>query len=143
MIGSPDERNYVENLRQRTREPERVDNFAGKFDVEGLIALLERADLLVSNDSGPLHIAAAMGKPVVALFGPETPVMYAPLSARATVFYRPPACSPCVNVHDNKMATCHLGHALCLEGIAPDDVLAASRFTLETATHALAPPLSR
>ncbi|MBI3819257.1 MAG: glycosyltransferase family 9 protein [Planctomycetes bacterium] len=124
MIGSREEREYVEGIRLKTISTDLIDNFAGKLSIDGLLGLLERAAIVVSNDSGPLHIAAALDRPVVALFGPETPVMYAPLASKLSIFYRPPACSPCINVHDNKLATCHLGHPLCLERIAPDDVYA-------------------
>ncbi|MFN0206268.1 MAG: glycosyltransferase family 9 protein [Planctomycetota bacterium] len=125
MTGSPDERDYVESIRLKTTDPDRLDNFAGGLSMDGFLGLLDRAAVVVSNDSGPLHIAAAMNRPVVALFGPETPVMYAPLSTHKFIFYKPPACSPCINVHDNKLATCHLGFPLCLERIAPDEVLNA------------------
>jgi ADP-heptose:LPS heptosyltransferase len=124
LAGAPDEREYVEGIRQALLAPELVENAAGDLTLDGLVALLEGAALLVSNDSGPLQVGAALGRPVVALFGPETPVMYAPLSPGATVLYRPPACSPCINVHDNKLATCHVGHALCMEKIEPEEVLA-------------------
>lgn len=133
MIGSGDEREYVEKIRMQTIAPDRIDNFAGKLTIDGLLALLEKAALVISNDSGPLHIAAAMDRPVIALFGPETPVMYAPLSSKHTIFYRPPACSPCINVHDNKLATCHLGRPLCLERIGADEVLDAAASMLEPA----------
>lgn len=133
MTGAPDEREYVEGIRQRTMAPDRIDNFAGKLTIDGLLGLLERTALLISNDSGPLHIAAAMDRPVIALFGPETPVMYSPLASRNVVFYRPPACSPCINVHENKLATCHLGHPLCLERIGADEVLSAASELLKTA----------
>lgn len=125
MIGAGDEREYVESIRLKTISPDRIDNIAGRVGLDGLLGILERAHVVVSNDSGPLHIAATMNRPVVALFGPETPVMYAPLSDRHAVFYKPPACSPCINVHDNKLAVCHLGFPLCLERIAPDDVLSS------------------
>jgi ADP-heptose:LPS heptosyltransferase len=133
LIGAPDEREYVESIRLATLRPDAVDDMAGRLSIDGLLALLERSALLVSNDSGPLHLAAALGRPVVAMFGPETPVMYAPLSPRAAVLYRPPACSPCINVHDNKMATCHLGHPLCLEGIDPAEVLTAAAAVVRSA----------
>jgi len=126
MVGSPDEREYVESIRLRTLDPDRIDNFAGRLSIDGLLALFERSGVVVTNDSGPLHIAAAMRRPIVALFGPETPVMYAPLAPLRVVLYKPPPCSPCINVHENKLATCHLGHPLCLERITPDEVLSAT-----------------
>ncbi len=134
LIGAPDERDYTEAIRLRTIAPDRIENLAGKLSIDGLLGLLERTDVVVSNDSGPLHIASALGRPLVALFGPETPVMYAPLSPVQTIFYRPPACSPCINVHENKMATCHLGQPLCLERITSDEVLDAVVRTLRTAS---------
>jgi ADP-heptose:LPS heptosyltransferase len=140
LIGAADERDHVESIRLATLRPDSIDDLAGRLSIDGLLALLERAALLVSNDSGPLHLAAALGRPVVALFGPETPVMYAPLSPRATILYKPPACSPCINVHDNKMATCHLGHPLCLEGIEPVEVLAAAAAALRAPAPSAAAP---
>lgn len=125
LIGAADERDYTESIRLACARPDRVDNLAGALSIDGLLALMERSAVVVTNDSGPLHLASAVGRPLVALFGPETPVMYGPLGGAATVFYKPPACSPCINVHENKLASCHLGHPLCLERIFPDEVLAA------------------
>jgi ADP-heptose:LPS heptosyltransferase len=125
LTGTADERDYVESIRLRTLDPDHVDNLAGKLTIDGLLGLFERAAAVISNDSGPLHIAAAMDRPVVAMYGPETPMMYAPLATHRTVLYRPPACSPCINVHDNKLAACHLGFPLCLERIPPVEVLHA------------------
>jgi len=88
---------------------------------------LERSSLFVSNDSGPMHLAAASGTPTVGLFGPETPMMYAPLGVRARSVYRPPACSPCINVHDNKVSACVRGRPECLTNLTVDHVLAEMR----------------
>ena len=126
-IGAPSERPYVESIRARMARPPASTNLAGALSIEELLALLERAALLVTNDSGPLHLASALGAPTVALFGPETPVMYGPLSPGAVTFYRPPPCSPCINVHENKMHACYFSRAECLVRILPEEVLAACR----------------
>ena len=58
---------------------------------------------MITNDSGPLHIAEWYGTKIVAFFGPETPVIYGPRSKDALVFYlKDKYCSPCINVYDNK-----------------------------------------
>jgi heptosyltransferase-2 len=65
-------------------------------DLSALIGLLARADLVVSNDTGPMHLAAALGRPVVALFGASDPGVSAPRGpAEQAVLYEPEACSPC------------------------------------------------
>ena len=58
----------------------------------------------------------------VVLFGPETPVMYAPLGREVRSLYRPTPCSPCINVHDNKVASCIYGRPECLVNITVDDI---------------------
>ena len=91
---------------------------------------------MVSNDSGPMHLAAALGVPTIGLFGPETPVMYAPLGSHTAVFYRPPQCSPCINVHDNKLSNCVLGSPECLVSIEVDEVRVRTLTLIESAREA-------
>ena len=80
-------------------------------------ALIARSGLLVSTDSGPMHIAAAVGTPVVALFGPETPTRVRPYSVKSAVVRHAVPCSPC---HDYG---CRLGTIECMMRITPEDVL--------------------
>jgi len=89
-------------------------DLAGGLSLGELCALLARAALVVSNDSGPMHIAAALGAPTLGLFGPETPKRYGPVGARAVALWDPPPCGPCINVHDNKLADCVFGRAECM-----------------------------
>ena len=129
LVGAPSEQRYVGELAARIvlLPAGRVANLAGKLSIGELGALLERATAVVTNDSGPMHLAAALGAPTVGLFGPETPLMYRPLGARTVALYEPPVCSPCINVHENKLATCIHGRPECLVAIGPEDVLAALR----------------
>ncbi len=68
---------------------------AGELDLPGLAALLSRLDLLVTGDTGPMHLAAAVGTPTVAVFGPSDPVRYAPRDAMHQVVRIDLPCSPC------------------------------------------------
>jgi ADP-heptose:LPS heptosyltransferase len=129
LVGSASEREYTAHLAQLCADEVRPLNLAGELATGELASLLVHCAVFVSNDSGPMHLAAALGAPTVGLFGPETPMMYAPLGLRTRALYRPPACSPCINVHDNKVASCIYGFPQCLVNISVDDVLeAASAF---------------
>ncbi len=70
LIGGPAERELARQLRMLAPHPEQVKNLTGETSLQDLAALLAAADLLVANDSGPMHVAGAVGTPVVALFGP-------------------------------------------------------------------------
>ena len=117
------------------RRPERVVNLAGRVSLVQFIALLGHARALVTNDSGPLHLAAAAGTSTVALFGPETPVLYRPLRSRREqhhrIHYLGLPCSPCMFVHNNKVIDCWFAQARCMSGIDPDRVHADVRRLLE------------
>jgi ADP-heptose:LPS heptosyltransferase len=135
LIGARSECDYTADIAAMIGPQEPGDNghgaplvnLAGQMTTGVLSSVLARASVVVSNDSGPMHIAAALGAPTVGLFGPETPVMYGPIGVLALALYRPPPCSPCINVHDNKVASCIYGKPQCLVNISVDEVLAAAR----------------
>ncbi len=83
-------------------------SIADRLSLRGLVALLERADAVASNDTGPVHIASQVGTPVLAFFGPNTPVLYGPLSAGSRAFYRELPCSPCITVANYRSSRCRI-----------------------------------
>lgn len=89
------------------------------LDVAGLAGLVSRLDALVCNDSGPMHLAAAFGTPVVALFGPSDPKRTAPLGDHHQVLCHHLACAPCATPH------CSLTHHDCLRRLSIDEVKTA------------------
>ena len=95
------------------------------LDLRGCAELLARARVVVSNDSGPAHLAAAVGAPTVVLFGPETPATHRPLGPRVTVLHRPLPCSPCLSTWDGKVAACRRKVA-CLADLHPNQVWEAA-----------------
>lgn len=99
---------------------DRCINLATKTTIKELIDLYNIADVLVSNDSGPPHFASLTKIRIIVLFGPETPIMYAPLSSNLDVVYLNLACSPCVSAFSHRKSICK--NNLCLELITLDDI---------------------
>ncbi|MFN0006483.1 MAG: glycosyltransferase family 9 protein [Planctomycetota bacterium] len=129
LVGSEEEKAYVAAIARAVGPAPRglLVDLSGQLTIGELTALLARAAVHVTNDSGPMHVGAALGTPTVALFGPETPVMYGPVGRRSIAIWRPPPCSPCINVHDNKVLNCVRGVPECLTNIPVDLVLSEAR----------------
>ena len=96
-----------------------VHNLCGKTALVDAVDLLSAANAAVTNDSGLMHVAAAVGTHVIALYGSSTPDYTPPLTAAKTVFYERLECSPCFE------RRCPLGHLNCLHAITVDSVVNA------------------
>jgi heptosyltransferase-2 len=101
-----------------------IPNLAGRTNPPQLTALLARSRALVTNDSGPAHVASAVGTPVVAVFGPTVPAFgYTPFDERNRIVELAGlACRPCSS-HGPQV--CPLGHHRCMREIGPAEVVAA------------------
>lgn len=98
-------------------------NLAAKTTLPQLVALLERASLVVANDSGPMHIASALGRPLVTIFGPTNPVRTGPYARLDSVVRLEIACSPCY------ARKCD--HTSCMRWLTPDLVFDRCRRAVE------------
>ena len=99
--------------------PEKVLNLCGTTTLPEMIEWVRRGDLLVTNDTGPMHVAAALGKPLVALFGPTAPERTGPYGQLANVLRLDLPCSPCLS------SRCAIAETdKCLRDLSPATVLA-------------------
>ena len=101
----------------------RFVNLMGKLSFMQLAELLRNASFFITHDSGPMHLAAALGTPTVSLFGPETPAAYGPKGENHLVFYKALECSPCVDVFKNKQVKCKHSTNKCMQGITVNEVI--------------------
>ncbi len=93
----------------------------GRTSIPQLVALLETADLTVSADSGPLHVAALLGRPALGLYGPTDPGLSGPFGPRGRSIVTDLPCHPCYDLR--APAICPFGDALCMEWITPTQVI--------------------
>lgn len=122
-LGGPDDAALGEAVTAPAGD--RAGNAAGVFDLLGSAALLKRMRAVVSGDTGLMHLATAVGTPVVALFGPTVePFGFFPYHAKAAVLERALGCRPC-SAHGGP--ACPLRHHRCLQDLQPADVLEALR----------------
>ncbi len=122
LVGSSEERELAKALSASLS----VINLVGKTEILQLGALLERCEVCVTCDSGPMHIAAAVGTPTVALFGPTSPVRHQPHGTGHTVIEKPVSCRPCYK------QICHRQEApyLCMKEIGTAEVVKALEIKL-------------
>jgi heptosyltransferase-2 len=101
---------------------ERAVDLVGKCTLRQTIAVLKRCVLFVGNDSGIMHLAAAVGIPLVALFGPQAPIRFSPWSHRAKVIYKGMKCSPCRQKFFSECVPSARMSPACIEAISVEEV---------------------
>ncbi len=124
LTGAEEDADYVAEFFVKLPEnlQNQVLNLSGRLPLEEFIALLQSVQFLISNDSGPLHIAASLGIPTVSFFGPETPAHYGPMGDNHLVFYAGLDCSPCLSAYNAKKAVCN-GENRCMQLITVEEVI--------------------
>ncbi len=121
LIGSREDEVRIDEMSSMTKS--KPLNLSGKTSLLQLSALLKKADLLITNDSGPMHIAAAVGTPVVAIFGPTRPVRTGPYGNGHVVLQSGLPCICCLRKRCNDLK--------CMEAITVNDVLTAVKGILK------------
>jgi O-antigen biosynthesis protein len=123
LVGGPDDEPIAQRVLQKVRRKQLVFSLVGKTGLSGLPKILRSCDLFVGNDSGPKHLAAALGVPTIGIHsGPTDAAEWGPLGATAIGIRRRMTCSPCYLL---KASDCHRKLA-CLQ-IGAGDVYRACR----------------
>lgn len=123
LLGSAKDQTVTAEINQLTNNT--CFDFAGKTSLGEAVDLLSLADAVVSNDSGLMHVASALNKNLIAIYGSSDPNFTPPLNDKAKILYAGLSCSPCFK------RVCPLGHTECLTGISASTVIGE----LKTFTH--------
>jgi heptosyltransferase II len=126
LIGSADEVAVSHDVSSRMRHEAIV--LTGKTDLAQAVAILSMVDLLITNDTGPAHLASALGRPTLVIFGPTNPLTTRPFSSTAQIVRHPPDCAPCM------LRDCPIDHR-CMTAISPDEVFDCARQMIDTGSH--------
>lgn len=121
LSGGPGEVEIGEDIAKAMQAPHQ--NLIGKTSVRQLMAVLAGCRLMITNDSGPMHVAAAFNVPMVAIFGPTDHTTTSPWGTRAQLVRHPVECSPCM------LRQCPIDHR-CMQRVTVDDVLSAAAVVL-------------
>jgi predicted lipopolysaccharide heptosyltransferase III len=119
VAGDTREQALAESIRRQSRAALTI--LAGRTTLLQLAAVLKRCTLFIGNDNGPMHMAAALGIPVVVLFGPSDPATWGPRDDRAVILYKGLDCRQCFH------PTCERGEQSCMKQISVDEVFAAAQ----------------
>lgn len=115
LFGSQNDKPVTDHIMALTEQG--CENMAGRLQLAETIALLSLTTGMVTNDSGLMHVAAALNKPLIAVYGPTSPAFTPPLSKTATVLQQSLPCQPCFQ------RVCPLEHHHCMLDLTPDRVL--------------------
>jgi heptosyltransferase-3 len=122
--GLPGEEFLGKEAMGHAKNKRRIINAIGKLNLSQFISLIGVSDLIISADTAPVHIASCLSKPLVGLFGPNTPVLYGPWGEYSICFYKNLSCSPCITNYNSKINICRHpeGEGACMREISVDEV---------------------
>ncbi len=125
LIDGPDNTELAQKMVSLTKYP--IVNLVGKTSFKESAYLIEKCKLFISNDTGPMHLAAAQGTKTIGLFGPNTPIRWTPYGKKNKAIYKNPSCSPCIINEKGIMPECkYKGTALeqhCMKNISVEEVI--------------------
>ena len=122
VVGLAEDRDLATAILSECNKPACIDLTGYTRTVSELMLIFQFAALLITNDGGPGQFAAMTPIPAIIFYGPETPDLYGPADEKATIFYNPLPCSPCLTAFNHRNSPCD-GDNQCLKQIPPEQVL--------------------
>ena len=126
FLGNSDDLMYIENIVKLIGSKDSVRVFAGRASLRQTLALINECDLFLGIDSGPMHLADALGKPIVVLFGPGNEKLFSPSNSEYTIIKKDIGCGPC------SMSRCKFSSNICMEAITVEEVWEAIEMRIKT-----------
>lgn len=130
LTGSPSECKLANYIYSNIKDKNKAINLAGKTNFKTLFAIAKECDVFLSNDTGPMHIAAAMGAKTLGLFGPNTPERYGPYGKGNISIYHGCPTSPHINIHLGEIKECP--NNMCMKNISVEEVYEKLTFLIES-----------
>lgn len=130
VVGLAEDKELAAAILSDCNHPACIDLTGYTRTIRELMLIFQFTVLLITNDGGPGQFAALTPVPTIIFYGPETPDLYGPAGDRATLFYNPLPCSPCVTAYNHRNSPCD-GDNLCLKQIPPQQVLKKALEILE------------
>ncbi|WP_232370890.1 lipopolysaccharide heptosyltransferase II [Desulfogranum marinum] len=129
VFGTAADNEAAQCIKQSVPDPSKILDYTGKTNLIEAMALIEQCNAFVTNDSGLMHVAAALKVPLAAIFGSTDHIATGPFSNNSVIIRKPLPCSPCKQTH------CPEKHLRCLREISPDEVLTAVTDLLHTQAY--------
>lgn len=130
VVGLAVDKPLAEIIQAECRAQSCIDLTGYTKSIRELMLIFQFADLLITNDGGPGQFAAMTPLPAIIFYGPETPHLYGPVDEKATIFYEPLPCTPCLTAYNHRNSPCD-GDNQCLKRIAPERVMTKALEILE------------
>lgn len=130
VIGLTASRPYAVKLQEALGKGRVIDLTGKTKNLRDVVTLFTLSDLLITNDSGPAHFAALTKIPSIALFGPETPVLYGAIGSNKINLFANYSCSPCLSAHNHRHTVCK--DSLCLQAIDVAQVVSTAQNLLSS-----------
>jgi ADP-heptose:LPS heptosyltransferase len=122
VVGLAGDKHLAEKIQAVSNSPMCIDLTGYTQTIKGLMVIFHRASLLITNDGGPGQFAAMTPMPTIIFYGPETPELYGPNDPKASIFFAPLACTPCLTAYNHRLSPCD-GDNQCLKRIQPEAVI--------------------
>jgi ADP-heptose:LPS heptosyltransferase len=130
VIGLKEDKPLAASIASTCSSPMLIDLTGYTETIKELLLLFECAALLITNDGGPGQFSVLTSISAIILFGPETPLLYAPRGANILSIYRPTPCSPCLTAYNHRNSPCD-GDNQCLKAIHPKEIISSALKILE------------